>query len=128
MLLRSLLPSWKFFEDIGETAFLFYRTGDSTEGWSEWQSYHQDIQRKLWHLFFNPSLNLQLAEKSALQHCVRDLIETENKNPVSLEIIRNLVERKTWDMGAQFQFKMSIYDGLEWQDLYISPEIERSQL
>ena len=119
MLLRSLLPSWKFFEDIGSTAILFFKMGDGG-----WKPFHHQIPRRFWHLFFNPLLNLQLAEKSALQHAVRDLTEEnnlgENKNLVSVEIIENIVRSRV-SSGQNFQFKISILQGgADLEDIFIS--------
>lgn len=114
MLLRSLVPSWKFFEDIGDTPFLDFRFQIGTSGGSEnkkdWQSAHPQHQRKLFQLFFNPEINLHLAERSALQHFVQHYSEDKNSlnTQVSLEIIQNIVRQRIPLEAVTFEFKITL--------------------
>ena len=129
MLFRSLLPSWKFFEDIGDNAVLYYKTQNSTENsdgsWSEWQTFHQPIVRRTWHLLFNPFLNLQLAEKSALQHAVAQLSTTESESLISLKIIESMVAGKIYSGTLAFQFKIALHSEGDTEDIYTSPVVNR---
>lgn len=102
---------------------MFFKTLDAEGIWSEWQAFHQPVAKKWWHLFLNPELNLQLAEKSALQHAVQDLLEAEDvKNPISLQIVQNIVQSHLSSEVQDFHFKISLYDGLRWEDVFTSED------
>lgn len=117
---RSLVPSWKFFEDIGHTPVLFYRVSEQDHEWSEWQQFHHPLARKPWNLFFNPELNLQLAEKSILQQAISD------QSTVSLKMIADIIDSRLPSSVQIFQFKISIYAEQDWEEVYLSEELERA--
>ena len=119
-LLRSLVPSWKFFEDVGHTPMLFFRSCEGDQVWSEWQRFHRPIQRRAWNLFFNPELNLQLAEKSVLEQAISD------SSPVTLKMIGDMIESHLPAQIQSYQFKISVFDGIDSEEIYLSSEIERS--
>lgn len=119
-LLRSLVPSWKFFEDVGHTPVLFFRVSESDQVWSEWQRFHRPIPRRAWHLFFNPELNLQLAEKSLIEQAITD------SSPVSLEMIADIIQSHLPTEIHSYQFKILVFDGTESEEVYLSEEMERS--
>lgn len=128
-LIRSLLPSWRFFESITEIPVLFIRYGPVGGELGEWEPAVRERPRSLSAVLFNPQLNLGLAIGSLLQQLETEVGElspdqTEGyESSVSFELIQNLVRyllrsRKQTILSSgqliqpvQYQFKI----GRVWQ-------------
>ncbi len=119
-LLRSLVPSWKFFEDIGHTPILLFRSSEDGQVWDEWQRFHRPIPRHIWNLFFNPELNLQLAEKSVIEQALSD------QSKVSLQMIKDMIDSRLPESLSFYQFQISVFDGTTWEEVYVSEEMART--
>lgn len=116
-LLRSLFPSWKFFEDFGPVPQLWLRTQKDQE-WSEWRPCLKTPHRKWGLLFHNPELNYQLACGSLLTHFATDLNDFKDsdlskfKNCITYQLTKNLVDyeirnQKIAAPNSLFQFKLT---------------------
>lgn len=66
--LGLLLPSWRFFDEVGHQPSLFYRYALKIEDLSHvtWTEIQVPLKLKPWALLFNPTANLQLHLQSHL--------------------------------------------------------------
>ena len=72
-LLRSFFPKWQFFHSLGQTPRLHYRHQTADE-WSEWRKFTPRARRRPSQLFYNPCVNLALAEQNLVELLVQDLV------------------------------------------------------
>ncbi len=114
-LLRIALPSWRFFEALGDVPVLRYRSGHDEASLGEWQPALQPLPRSLRRLVLNADGNLALACESLLQQLLADLSELDEsqanalEEAVSYRLTRNLVEtRVRSDGGRYYQFKLEV--------------------
>ncbi len=92
-----LVPSWKFFEELGEVSRLYYRFGTDRSTLGSWILYEKKPFRNLGHLFINAEENLYLANI----RLIADLPETS-------AMVEKLVQweiHKTHPDPFYFQFK-----------------------
>lgn len=126
LLLRSLFPSWRFFESIGPAAILSYRTALSDRDFGPWQDALPPVPRTPLALFFNPRGNLHLASQSLGERLLDDLESlTPDQAPhsVSYQLVQNLIRGK---LGApangeerRYQFRLSLPESAE-ESLFVS--------
>jgi hypothetical protein len=96
-LFRVVIPSWRFFDELGDVSRLHYRFGSESSKLGPWILYSEKPARNLGTLFLNPRGNLYLANIGLIS----GLPETE-------ELIENLVQ---WEVVQArpgkffFQFK-----------------------
>ncbi len=115
-LLRAFLPSWKFFDDLGDDGVLLYRTGTDQQALGDWQPAMSQLQRPWSWLFFNPEGNSRLAIQSLIQQFQAEINEWEDARPVeeienqvSFQLIKNLIPiliSKSGNLETFFQFKI----------------------
>ncbi len=116
MFLRVLVPSWRFFEDVGHALKLECRFGTPQEQ-GEW---HEVLRRPTpaWHSFlFNPSGNLFLAQQSLLQRLESDISELDPEQTETFEqatsfllvkrLVRSHLAEQGVPAGTTFQFRIS---------------------
>jgi len=133
MLFRALMPSWRFFEDVGALPVLEHRCFEGGEP-SSWERTLPPQPRSGSHLFFNPLGNLQFAKHSAVELLFSDAQELEiqlknrPRSVLSYELVARLVaiqkmESSALDLAAQkdaqFQFRM-IEDQSPFDLLFLS--------
>jgi hypothetical protein len=97
-LFRVIIPSWRFFDELGDVSELFYRFGPESSKLGSWIRYSEQPKRNLGALFLNPRENLYLASLSLIS----DL-------PESAPLVRNLVQWKIAQTHSDkffFQFKI----------------------
>ncbi len=131
-LLRALIPSWKFFDELGSFTQLRYRTALAGQNWSPWVAPTPPlIQRGLTNLFLNSEQNLWLAKLHLLDRLSVELLESQQQDLPSLQkqISYRLVE--SWIRSeifatsgkVRFQFELGIF--LENEDhRFLSAEHE----
>lgn len=88
---RPFIPSWRFFDQVGDQARLWVRIGTNYGKLGEWKSCIPTQTRRPLHLFLNPKGNLALAQHAAVDRLAQDL---ENKNleeSVSFRIVKQIV-------------------------------------
>jgi len=104
-LLRPLLPTWRFFEDVGPIVTLAYRSGHTLESLGEWIGYREKyVGRHLGSLFLNSEGNLRLAEQAVIE---RLLLESKNAETVSYQLVKNLVQSQVPN-GFHFQLRIML--------------------
>lgn len=116
-LLRIALPSWRFFEELGDVPRLRYRAGAREGELGPWQPLLKPQRRGLRRLIYNPDGNLALAHESVLHQLLADVGEREAGRAdeldevVSYRLVRNLVEGTARAGGQRyFQFELVIVD------------------
>jgi hypothetical protein len=98
-LFRIAIPSWRFFDELGEISHLYYRFGEKSSELGSWILYSRKPIRNIRTLFFNCEENLFLANIGLIS----DL-------PASARLVENLV---CWEIARTyrgkffFQFKSS---------------------
>lgn len=93
ILLRILIPSWRFFDRLGRVPELLYRVKNNGE-WGNWGTCFERPQRKLWHLFSNPHGNMYLAYRSLVDRLIDDSQKTQDlEKEISFQLIKNLVHQ-----------------------------------
>ena len=140
-LLRAFFPSWKFFEDSGDIAVLFFRIGARGQECGTWEAALPAPERSLKSLLWNPEGCFLLAAGSLLQQLASDLQEipdgkeNEFADSVSYELVRNLVRhaitQKYGDLrNHRYQFKVcAVSPGLSsyettGEEMLVSPIYE----
>jgi hypothetical protein len=113
ILLRPLLPTWRFFEDVGVESVLYCRSGRSADDLGPWAEYSAGpSSRSLWSLFLNPSGNLELAKHALVEGLMQDLpaLGDDLEQSVSYKLVKNLAWSLTRSPVADetfYQFKIS---------------------
>ncbi len=121
-LLRTFLPTWRFFEDISDEPSLQFRVFRHHQ-WTDWHPVFDPMMRSWPQLCFNPQVNYQLAAGSVVQHLLQEL---EDKSKIEetapFQLLQKLVlfeiVRRRLSGTERFQFKLQDSQA-EWM---ISPE------
>lgn len=138
-LFRTLLPTWRFFEDFGEVPLLFCRFRYLNENFQEWHLCLSKPQTKWHHIFLNPQGNHYLACHSLLAQLLEELNDFDEKTlsefnlTTSFLLTRNLVHHQIKNLHRdkdifEFQFKIcTVHPNtpqLKTEDVLISPVYE----
>lgn len=120
LLLRSLFPSWRFFESIGPALALSYRSAIGGGELGPWQEALPPVPRTALSLVFNPRGNLRLASQSLVERLLDDLESlTPEQAPhsVSYQLVQSLICGKLGALpGAEerrYQFRLTLPEGAE---------------
>lgn len=114
-LIRALLPSWRFFEEVTEVPKLYFRL-KANDYCEPWASVLFTPKRKSDSLILNPESNLLFAYGGVLQHVIQDLEDAEDgetfMHSVSYRLTESLVRFEVLrqalaEEGSDFQFKIS---------------------
>lgn len=114
-LLRVLIPSWRFFDDVGHVSKLFYQTNLATQ----WQPCFQPQPRHWYQLFLNPQTNLRMALNSLVERLVSEISEATEASKdqipqsVSYQLVENLVRHQARSQNVNiktFRFKIIVSD------------------
>ena len=117
-LLRVLVPSWRFFDDIAPTPLLLARVRLPHQEPGEWREVIQVPPRTAGTFFWNPEGNLSLAFHSLLDRLQMDLADVDAPGAppaqelTSYKLVLNLVQSSLvpcWpaQSGARVQFKLA---------------------
>lgn len=123
LLLRSLFPSWRFFEDVEPGPELCYRVAPRGGEYGEWQGVLEP--RAASHgLVLNAAGNLRLAYQSLIEQLEAELDGVQrNVAPtlVPYRLVQRLVEQRLRSAGngAGFRYQFRIGDA---SDGYVSEE------
>jgi hypothetical protein len=115
-LFRSLVPAWRFFEEIDPVPTLRYRVAPHGDDWGDWQDVLVVPPRTPMSLCLNAAGNLHLACQSLVEHLVSDLEESSELDPardelVSYRLVCALVEQRARaalpsSSTSRFQFRL----------------------
>lgn len=114
-LVRVLVPSWRFFDDLQVTPTLLVRVARDGEAFGEWAPVLSPPRRSILHLVWNPEGNLLLAQQSLLERLLMDVGEWDERGAtgpetlVSYQLVLNLVRAALAAdgvRGATCQFKL----------------------
>jgi hypothetical protein len=99
MLLRCLVPAWRFFEEIEPVPSLRYRVAPHGDDWSDWLDALAVPARTPGSLLLNAAGNLHLACQSLVEHLVDDLEDTSERDRaehelVSYRLVCSLIEQQ----------------------------------
>lgn len=133
--LRAFFPSWRFFDDIGDTPQLWLRV-DTGDGLGPWQLCLRHPKRSVRRVLWNPEGNLRLAQDSLLMHLLTDIDEqpTQLADNVSYQLTTQLVafvvaHHAQAQTIVRYQFKLTSVaagaDPTAGQDILVSPVIAR---
>ncbi len=133
-LIRVLVPSWRFFDDLQVAPALLVRGARAGGEFGAWEPLLAPAPRRLRHLAWNPEGNLVLAQHALLERLVLDVGEWDGDSAavtsfVSYELVLNLVTsamaRDARFAGvARCQFKLVDQRPGAGEDLLISGEHE----
>jgi hypothetical protein len=115
-LFRSLVPAWRFFEEIDPVPTLRYRVAPHGDDWGDWQEALVAPPRTPTSLLLNAAGNLHLACQSLVEHLVADLDEASELGRaedelVSYRLVCALVEQRVHaalpsSSTVRFQFRL----------------------
>jgi len=117
-LVRVLIPSWRFFDDISESPLLLARVATLGAPFGPWFPVLPPPRRALRDLLWNPGGNLALACNALVDHLVSDLADFDESGAiraeelVSYQLVLNLVRSTLAAMsqpatGIRLQFKLA---------------------
>lgn len=109
-LLRTFLPTWRFFEDISDEPYLQFRVFRQHQ-WTDWNPVFAPLRRSWPQLCFNPQVNYQLAAGSVVQHLLQELEDQSKlKDSAPFQLLQKLVafeiHRRGISNTERFQFKL----------------------
>jgi hypothetical protein len=105
-LLRAFVPSWRFFEDVGDALTLEMRVGADEATLGPWQPAWARPRRRARMLLVGSEVNLLLAWSSLLQQLHAELAEVDPAHPERLtatapyRLVRDLVRYRLRAGGA----------------------------
>lgn len=124
-LVRVLIPSWRFFDDISESPLLLVRVANPDAPFGPWLPVLHPPRRALRDVLWNPGGNLALACNALVEHLVADLADFDESGAdfdesgairaeelVSYQLVLNLVRstlaaRSQPATGIRLQFKLA---------------------
>ncbi|MCB0348432.1 MAG: hypothetical protein KDD37_06325 [Bdellovibrionales bacterium] len=125
LLFKCLFPSWKFFDQVGPVAKLYYQTEPLTE--NNWTPCLNTAKRNLFNIFLNPKGNAYLATQGLVDNLVTKLNSIENLDDIVLtteyKLVVNVVRqitRQTRPQSKSFRFKINVTTPQENYDTLIS--------
>lgn len=92
--LRAFWPNWKFYHAVGWMPRLWVRWRPGPDATvTPWAVVYPRQQRRIWHLFYNPGVNLVLAQQNLVDHLSNDLAALPNGTAIDSLPIYHLVQR-----------------------------------
>lgn len=132
-LLKSLFPSWRFFDDAGPIPVLFVRTGPDRDRLGPWIAATTRPRPRLCHLLVNAEVLEHLAHETAVARLIDDIAELDDDRHdtlaqmVSYRMVARLAQlwaRARQPHASMHQFKVAsmLADELI-DDLVLSPPL-----
>lgn len=128
-LLKPLIPSWRFFDQVGDQTRLWVRTRIKNEIFGAWTLCLQKPKRRPMNLFLNAKGNLYLAEQAAVDRLAQELETAKDiENSISFRIVKQIALEFVAGTAAprpilKYQFRIEVL-GSENYDALISQEYE----
>jgi hypothetical protein len=131
LLVRSLFPSWRFFEQIAPIPRLQYRVAPAQGDFGPWHDSLPPVARTPGSLLLNARGNLQLAKQSLVERLADDLdgLAPENiPESVSYQLVQRLVlervarlaESEAEAEAQRYQFQLTLPDASEPSAFFVS--------
>lgn len=118
-LLRFLLPSWRFFDELGQLPVLSMREGEGP-----WRPVLPPMTRSVRRLVLNADGNFALACESLVQQLVADVVESDDVTALeSYRLVSNLVAMRA--TATRFQWRVELEEDGVRQEAIVSPVLER---
>ncbi len=101
--LRAFLPNWKFYHAVGWMPRLWVRYRPTPlDPATPWNMVYPRQQRRLWHWFHNPDVNLALTHQNLVDHLVNDITALPDGDAIDARPIYHLVQRHAaWALQVQ---------------------------
>lgn len=111
-LLRCLLPSWRFFEDVEPGPALTFAVAAAGEGFGPW--HHALTAPGARGLFLNAAGNLALAQQSLVEQLLHELDGVREESAPSLvpyQLVQRLIAERARELGvargsARYKFRL----------------------
>ena len=113
-LLRTLFPSWKFFDQFHGALQLYGRAFNQGESSSSWVLCLTPPPRNWAAIFLNPKGNLYHLSNSTLERLIQESLDTPLEkidSLVSYQLVRQMALeglRSQFDSFQEFQFKITL--------------------
>lgn len=118
-LLRSFLPNWRFYHDVGYQPRLFLRHRHSQQDWSSWSMFMPRARFHVLDLLHNPDNNLALARQNLVDHLSADVHALPDGDDaralVSYQLVNRLAREQLGLHGVspeEYQFELRLVDPL----------------
>jgi hypothetical protein len=122
-LLRCLLPSWRFFEQLEPVPALQLRSAPAGDDWGAWQEALTVPARPVSSLWLNAAGNLNFACQSLVEHLVVELEEAAELGQVEHELVSyrlicalcevRLREARAASPALRYQFRLAAAEASE---------------
>lgn len=127
-MVRVLVPSWRFFDTVGEHPRLLARTVDDS-GDGVWHALLAPPRRAWWNVAWHPEGNLSLARHSLLDRLLADVARAPDDDPTAFVSYRLVLDQVRWARrdgvpGERIQFKLTSPSAVG-PDLFVSSVHER---
>lgn len=123
-MVRVLVPSWRFFDTVGEHPRLWARTVDPAGAPTPWRPLLAGPPRAWWNVVWHPQGNLSLARHSLLDRLMADVAGHPDTDPTELVSYRLVLDQARYSLGdaagAPVQFKLTGPGGTDAPDLLVS--------
>lgn len=121
-MVRVLVPSWRFFDTVGEHPQLLARTVDAHGGPGPWRPVLAPPARAWWNVAWHPQGNLSLARHSLLDRLLADVARDPDEPPGDLVTYRLVLDQVRFAApdAAALQFRLIGPGGPDAPELFVS--------
>lgn len=85
-LLRSFLPNWRFYHQVGALPVMRVRVLDASGHWTDWQGDVPRARRSVAQLFHNARNNRLLLDQSLVEHLYADLRDAPDADTLARRV------------------------------------------
>lgn len=113
---RALLPSWKFFDDLGNDYELWFRLRNEDLVAMSWvKCLERNNKRTLFNLIINTQENIRFAFQTVVEQSIQEIQYLNNYDgydlTVSYNLLKNIVEREIMEKvikkNSAYEFKIT---------------------
>ena len=127
-MVRVLVPSWRFFDTVGEHPQLLARSVGAEGEAGPWRPVLPPPTRAWWNVAWHPQGNLSLARHSLLDRLLADVARDPDEPPVDLVTYRLVLDQVRFAApvgAAALQFRLIGPGGPDAPELFVSDVHER---